>query len=263
MEFALLFSRRCSVPSPDLASAAKMPRLGDTEDHSVGKPGNFTTADQEFNLGVQVVQILLEKVAAEAVVAGKIRVDLTKAEWRALAESAPRDPHRPVPACSGVTMQRLWHEMCNNKGGIGGVFEHLLRDRVRVEGNNRRGERLAIAPWASAAVQRGPVLLDEIQIDVAFGLDGGVRLDFIDKLQCGPVIKNMILGTDSPIAELIRHHGEEALNEIYGHLGSRDISPNEYVAQFRNSTRNFEILVLILHVPASAMIWMFCFASRC
>ena len=238
MEFVVLFSRRCSVPSPDLASAAKIRRLGDTEGPSVGKPGNFTTADQEFNLGVHVLQILLEKVAAEAVVAGKIRVDLTKAEWRALAESAPRDPHRPVPACSGDTMQRVWRDMYEHAGGADGVLELLLRDRMTVEGEDKRGQRLAIAPWGSAAVQRGQGPLDEIQIGVAFRLDGGVRLDFVDNLQCGPVLKNMILGTGSPIAELIRVHGEQALAEIYGQLGSREISPNEYVAQFRKSTQN-------------------------
>jgi hypothetical protein len=238
VEFVILFSRWCSVPSPDLASAAKIRRLDDTEGHSAGKPGNFTTADQEFNLGVQVVQILLEKAAAEAVAAGKIRVDLTQPEWRALAESAPRDPHRPVPVCSAGAMRHVWHDMYDSAGGLAGVFERLLRDRLPVEGNNRRGERLAIAPWGSAAVQREQGLLDEIQIGVAFRLDGGVRLDFVDNLQCGPVLKNMVLGTGSPIAELIRVHGEQALAEIYGQLGSREISPNEYVAQFRKSTQN-------------------------
>ena len=238
MEFGVLFSRWCSVPSPDLASAAKIRRLDDTEGPSAGKPGNFTTADQEFNLGVQVVQILLEKAAAEAVAAGKIRVDLTQPEWRALAESAPRDPHRPVPVCSASALRHVWHDMYDSAGGLAGVFERLLRDRLPVEGNNRRGERLAIAPWGSASVQRGADLLSEIQLGVSFGVDGGVRLDFVDTLNCSPVLKNMVLGIGSPIARLILVHGEEALGEIYAKLGSKEISPNEYVGQFRKSTES-------------------------
>ncbi len=88
-----------------------------------------------------------------------------------------------------------------------------------------------------------------MQLDVSFGVDGEVRLDFVDALNCGPVLKNMVLGVGSPIALLIRVHVEEALGEMYAKLGCKEMSPNEYVAQFRKSTEC--LLYMVAHVAAS------------
>ncbi len=87
-------------------------------------------------------------------------------------------------------------------------------------------------------MQRGADFPSEIQLGVSVGVNVGVRFDFVDTLNCGPVLKNMVLGIGSPIAHLIRVHGEKGLDEIYGNLGGKEISPSECVAQFRKSTES-------------------------
>ena len=68
--------------------------------------GAYTTADQEFYLGMHFIHTILRKAETAAIEDGKTRLDLTLPEWRELVALGQEDKHRPLPNLSEHGTQR-------------------------------------------------------------------------------------------------------------------------------------------------------------
>ena len=62
--------------------------------------GAYTTADQEYNLGMHVIHEILRNAEAAALRDGKMRLDLTPPEWGQVIAAGRGDDHRPLPNLS-------------------------------------------------------------------------------------------------------------------------------------------------------------------
>ena len=187
------------------------------------RAGAYTTADQEFNLAVHALCKILQKAEAAALEAGKTRLDLTPEEWREVISAGQEEAQRPLPNISADATRLVWNKMIDNAGGVAGVLERLARDRVVVPGSDARGQRLAIAPWGSAQPPR------PIDVKLRFSDRALVHILLAEDDEHKPVVRSLSLGIASPIAELVRLHGAQALDGIYD-TDPRLMTPQHYTA---------------------------------
>ena len=209
-----------------------------------GRVGAYTTADQEFNLGMHFVRTILKNAELTALGAGKTRLDLTLPEWRELVALGQEDEHRPLPNLSADATKLVWNKMIDDAGGIAGVFERLARDRLVVPGRDSSGQRLDIAPWGSDQPPR-PIdvklrFTDRALVHILLAED---QLDH----QHMPVVQSLTLGIGAPLAQLVLVHAKRALDSIYDTQAL--MTPQLYTALFRRS---------IAAGGAGRMLWHLC-----
>ena len=157
-EFDVLGACLCRSPSSPGARPSKALKVEAQDTAGAGKPGQFATADDEFNLCVRVLHKFLANDEAKSKEAGYRRLHLSAPEWRELVQTV--DDTRPLPG--GLTesaARHAWEEIITRCGGINGVLELVLRDRVvRPSEDHRRGHLLCIRPLEEAAAGVGEVV---------------------------------------------------------------------------------------------------------
>jgi hypothetical protein len=236
-EIGILCACLCRSPSSPGARPSKTQKIEAEDTAGATKPSHFTTAGDEFNLCVRVLQKIVANDEAKSKELGYQRLTLSVPEWNELA-AAVNDP-RPLPdGLTGSTARHAWGEIITRCGGINGVLELVLRDReVRPSQDQRRGHRLCVRPLEQVgAGVREPMLLREMNLEVGLHDDGGL------KIICGgdpasPLIQRVSLGAKSPIASLIQMHAASAQREIYAGASDK-MSTNEYVANFRRAVED-------------------------
>jgi hypothetical protein len=218
----------CRPLLPEPAPAPKARKIEVEEHTGPGRVGAYTTADQEFNLGMHVIHEILRNAEAAALGDGRMRLDLTPPEWRQVIAAGQGDEHRPLPDLSERGTRQVWSRMLDNAGGIAGVFERLARDRLVMPGRDSSGQRLAIAPWGSDQPPR------PIDVKLRFSNRALVHILMAEDDEHKPVVRSLSLGIESPIAELVRLHAAQALDGIYD-MDPRLMTPQHYTAQFRKA----------------------------
>ena len=176
-EFVVLGACLCRSPFSPCARPSKALKVKAQDTAGAGKPGQFATADDEYNLCVRVLHKFLANDEAASKAAGCRRLNLSAPEWRELVQTV--DDTRPLPGGLTEGAARLaWDEIITRCGGINGVLELVLRDRVvRPSEDHRRGHLLCIRPLEEAAAGVGEVVYPhEINLQVALHDDGGLKI---------------------------------------------------------------------------------------